>query len=219
MDKLAAFSPAMALESFTQAVPSPTMPLQEQRGGSVLKPDLELFHSASTPYKNGSEADAYAASQYEKGLAEGQRKAADVHAATIAVMQDSVTALQESFTARLEDIKNQNIEAVTQIFEELFPALSRHSFTIDFKNILEKIIDAEIAGLVHITCAQDDIKDIQNLISACPRPESFKLTANENRPQQINMSWENGGSCIDYSHVSGAASEILSKHFSPKSID
>jgi len=117
MDKLTAHNPAIAFESFTNALPSLAPPLPTQGGGSVIKPSLELFHKASAPDRTPTQAQEDAAAQYEMGLAEGTRKAADLHASTIAVMQESLTSLQQNFAAQLDLLKTQNTEMVTRIFE------------------------------------------------------------------------------------------------------
>jgi len=150
------------------------------------------------------------------GLAEGTRKAADLHASTIAVMQESLTSLQQSFAAQLDLLKTQNAEMVTRIFEAVLPALAQQSFKVDFQNILTRLIDADIASTVHITCAESDVNDLKELISNCVKPELFKLRTASLEAQQIEMSWENGGGVIDYSHAIDAANALMNTQFKPQ---
>jgi hypothetical protein len=216
MDKLTAHNPTIAFESFTNALPSPAAPLPKQGEGNVIKPDLELFHKASTPDRTPTQAQEDAAAQYEMGLAEGTRKAADLHASTIAVMQESLTNLQQSFAAQLDLLKIQNAEMVTRIFETVLPALAQQSFKVEFENILTKLIDADIASTVHITCAESDVNDLKELISNCAKPELFKLRTAPLAAQQIEMNWENGGGVIDYSHAIDAANALINTQFKPQ---
>ena len=216
MDKLTAHNPAIAFESFTNALPSLAPHLPRQGGGSVIKPSLELFHKASASDRTPTQAQEDAAAQYEMGLAEGTRKAADLHASTIAVMQESLTSLQQNFAAQLDLLKTQNAEMVARIFEAVLPALAQQSFKVDFQNIVTKLIDADIASTVYITCAESDVNDLKELISNCAKPELFKLKTASMEAQKIEMNWENGGGIIDYSHAIDAANALINTQFKPQ---
>lgn len=205
----------MAADDFTSALPSISAAPLERHKPSVLKPDLELFHKVTAADQNPSGILDDATSQYEMGLADGARKAADLHDATIAVMQDSLNRLQESFAAQVENLKAQNIEAVTRIFEALLPALSHHCFAADLQNILQKLIDADTIGTVQITCAKDDKSDIEKLISTSSNPKLFNLTPAPTPPQTLRLEWSNGGGAIDYSQAIDAANVLLSEYFNP----
>ena len=213
MDNLVTHTRALAADDFTSALPSLTAAPLKSHEPSVLKPGLELFHKVIAADHNPSGTQDDAISQYEMGLADGTRKAADLHDATIAVMQDSLNRLQESFSAQVENLKAQNTEAVTRIFEALLPALSRHCFAADLQNILQKLIDADTVGPVQISCAEDDKGDIKKLISTCSNPKLFNLTPAFTPPQTLRLEWSNGGGAIDYSQAIDAANALLSEYF------
>jgi len=82
---------------------------------------------------------------------------------------------------------------------------------VDFQNIVTKLIDADIASTVYITCAQSDLNDLKELISNCAKPELFKLKTASMEAQKIEMNWENGGGIIDYSYAIDAANALINK--------
>lgn len=178
---------------------------------TVLKTDFELFHNSPAPTQHQATEDIV--SQYQQGVTAGERRAAELHASTIEAMQQSLNALQASFSDKLAALQTENAQAVTQVFEAVLPALARHSFVDDFKSILQTLVSAELSGTVSIQCADEDKPALEQLISTSPQPDLFTLTAGTAPQSQMSVRWENGGSDIDYTNTIDSARGLLAKHF------
>lgn len=198
------------------AVPTISTDASFNSSATVIRADFELFHNAPSP--NAAAMGSPAAEpddvdHYQLGIAEGERRAGELHAATLQALQTSLTHLQDTFTESLEDIKAQNSEAVTQIFGAIFPALSRHSFLQDFQLLLQKLLEAHMSGQMLICASEVDAPQIETLISSSARPDMFKLATKAGPSGALEVTWDGGGARLDYSQAAQNAQQLLTKHF------
>lgn len=187
----------------------------ERSASNVLKTSFELFHSPSPSQLDGSASDS--SQQYQNGIAEGERRAAELHRATITAMQTGLTNLQTGFSDSLEKIKGDNARLVAQIFTAILPALSKHSFEQHLKNIINAHCDTDITGNITISCRAEDEGPVSTLLANSPNPSIFNLKTAPHPEGQIDIRWENGGSEVDYSKAVEMATRAISTHFETQS--
>lgn len=180
---------------------------------TVLRAGFELFHEPPGSFISDGEADNI--SVYQLGIAEGERRVSELHAATIAAMQTSLMHLQTSFAESLQNIQTQNAEAVSKVLGAIFPALANHSFTADFNNIFQKLLASELTGQIMICASELDLPQIEALLAGSPHSEAFTLISKDTPSGTLNLKWDNGGAIIDYAETAENAKQLLAQHFGP----
>ena len=199
-----------SLNSLSSVIP------EQSSAPTVLRAGFELFHEPPSSFISDGETDNN--NEYQLGIAEGERRANELHAATTTAMQTSLTHLQTGFAESLQNTQNQNAESVSEILSGMFPALANHSFTADFKNIFQKLLESELTGQIMICASERDMPQIEALLAGSLHSEAFTLTSQDTPSGTLNLKWDNGGAIIDYAKAAENAKQLLVRHFGP-SID
>lgn len=202
------------LESFTQTEsPSrvrPT-PANPKASPTVLRTDFELFHNAATPAAvTGAQDDV---SQYQLGVAEGERRASELHDDTLSAIQASLLHLQNGFAESLQNIQKQNADVIDKVFTTVLPALAQHSFTQEFQALLSKLTENALAGKMHILAAHEDLQTVETLIAASGKADMFNLSTHDDAAAKLSVTWDTGGCDINYANAVQNAQQLLTQHF------
>ena len=174
--------------------------------GNVIMAGFELFHSAPEIV---SPSIAIEPDMYAQGLAEGQRRAADLHSATIAAMEKSLAVLQSHYNQSLKDIEHAQARVLIEVLEAALPALARQSFFKDFSEMIFALGSHASSGTINIQCAQEDIAPLTQLFQTTPNPAQFEISPLPAEQNEMRFEWQDGGADIDYKQSAAAAMRHL----------
>jgi len=174
--------------------------------GNVIMSGFELFHSAPEIV---SPSIAIEPDMYAQGLAEGQRRAAELHGATIDAMEKSLAVLQDHYSQSLKDIEQAQAQALIEVFETALPTLVRQSFFKDFSEMIFALGSHTSSNAISIQCAQEDIEPLTQLFQTTSNPAQFQISSLPVEQNEMRLEWQDGGADIDYKQSAKAAMHHL----------
>ncbi len=176
-------------------------------GANIINVGCERFHSLPEPPMSASMAAP--PDPYEQGLAEGERRAAHLHASTISAMEQSLSVLQTHFSQSLTQIRQDQAQVLMDVLEAALPALVRQSFFKDARNMIEALESSKRDAAITVHCAPEDKEPLSQLFQSSSNPDQFQFGETSLPANDMRFEWADGGADIDYRRAAAAAMRSL----------
>jgi len=183
--------------------PPHSPPVVEQNSGRVVRTDFNTFHAAPSPLlsrvqKNEEEAE------YQRGLAEGQAAAQDLHARTIDTMQRALLEVQNKFSENIAQIEASHLAVMSECFLAIAPNLAKGAMLTEMASLLKTATASALSGSVTIKCTPEDQAAIETLCESLPSGQSQSVTIKADKAHMTGntiIEWDAGGASFDHQAI------------------
>lgn len=161
----------------------------------VVEPDPSMFHGADDAgAKDTPEAEPEL--DYDTGFKDGKAQSDLMYQNTISVMQQTLASLQSEMSKVRQHIEKQHLAMVQACLNATFPALMAAGSGQEILALITQITEQGVKGKIQFIVHPDAQDTCQRLCEL--QVSDFTITTDPTlTPQQVRVSWEQGGSEID----------------------